>query len=193
MLLTKPSILSVFQLFTQATSATVIQKPRYLLASVLLWGVFVCLKLLDDYDGIMSWISAPFVATLLLAISLPITLVLGLSRKIPWIARMWYSGRMPATFVLTASILILVFGHSLAMQESYIYTNSLGDAVTATRLRCLRSFWRRSQCSTGLSEGNYTRLMNASTDPTRRNKMLVATARSCLSCQRSLALAVATA
>lgn len=111
-----------------------IQKPRYILTSVLLWGVFFCLKLFDDYDGIMSWIGAPIVATVLLAISLPVTLILGMSRRIPWFARMWYSGRTLAGCVLIASIVILVFGHALGMRESYTYTNSLGDTVTATRL-----------------------------------------------------------
>jgi len=112
----------------------VIQKPRYIFASVLLWGIFFCLKLFDDYDGIMSWIGAPIVATVLLAITLPLTLLLGLSRKIPWFARMWYSGRTLAGCVLIASIAVLVFGHSLGMRETYTYTNSLGDTVTATRL-----------------------------------------------------------
>lgn len=120
--------------FAQSTSATVIQKPRYLLASMLLWGFFFCLKLFDDYDGIMSWIGAPIVATFLLAISLPITLVLGLSRRIPCFARMWYSGRALPTSVLITSIGVLVFGQSLGMQEAYTYTNSLEDTVTATRL-----------------------------------------------------------
>lgn len=101
---------------------------------MLLWGVFFCMKLFDDYDGIMSWIGAPFVATFLLAISLPVTLVLGLTRRIPCFARMWYSGRALATSVLIASIVVLVFGHPLGMRESYTYTNSLGDTVTATRL-----------------------------------------------------------
>jgi hypothetical protein len=118
----------------QPPAPLVIQKPRYLLASVLLWGVFFCLMLFDDYDGIMSWIGAPFVATVLLAISLSITLVLGLSRRIPWFARIWYSGRALAACVLISSILVLVFGHSLGMREAYTYTNSLGDTVTATRL-----------------------------------------------------------
>jgi hypothetical protein len=121
-------------MFAQPTAPLVIQKPRYLLASVLLWGVFFCMKLFDDYDGIMSWIGAPLVATVLLAISLPVTLVLGLSRRIPWFARMWYSGRGLAGCVLIASIVILVFGRSLGMRESYTYTNSLGDIVTATRI-----------------------------------------------------------
>ena len=101
---------------------------------MLLWGVFVCMKLFDDYDGIMSWIGAPFVATFLLALSLSVTLVLGLTRRVPCFARMWYSGRALATSVLTASIGVLFFGHSLGMQESYTYINSLGDTVTATRL-----------------------------------------------------------
>ena len=101
---------------------------------MLLWGYFFCLKLFDDYDGIMSCIGAPFVATFLLAISLPITLVLGLIRRIPWFATMWYSGRVLATSVLITSIGVLVFGQSLGMQESYTYTNSVEDTVTATRL-----------------------------------------------------------
>jgi hypothetical protein len=111
-----------------------IQKPRYLLASILLWGVFFCLKLFDDYDGIMSWIGAPLVATFLWAISLPVVLVLGLTRRISCFARMWYSGRALATSVLIASMGILIFGHSLGMRESYTYINSLGDTITATRL-----------------------------------------------------------
>jgi hypothetical protein len=92
------------------------------------------MKLFDDYDGIMSWMGAPFVATFLLAISLPVVLVLGLTRRIPCFARTWYSGRALPTSVLLASIGILIFGHSLGMRESYTYTNSLEDTVTATRL-----------------------------------------------------------
>ena len=114
--------------------ATMIQKPRYLLASMLLWGAFFCMKLFDDYDGIMSWIGAPIVATFLWAISLPVTLVLGLTRRIPCLARVWYSGRALPMTVLMASMLVLIFGHSLGMREAYTYINSLGDTVTATRL-----------------------------------------------------------
>lgn len=110
------------------------QKPRYLLTSVLLWGTFFFMKVFDDYDGIMSWIGAPFVATIILAISLPVVLVLGLTRRIPCFARMWYSGRTLAMSVLIASIVVLIFGQYLGMRESYTYTNSLGDTVTATRL-----------------------------------------------------------
>lgn len=36
--------------------------------------------------------------------------------------------------VLIASIVVLIFGQYLGMRESYTYTNSLGDTVTATRL-----------------------------------------------------------
>lgn len=100
----------------------------------MLWSIFFCLKLFDNYDGIMSWIGAPFVATVLLAISLPIVLVLGLSRKMPWFAKIWYSGQTPAASVLIASIVVLVLGRFLGMQEPYTYTNSFGDTVTATRL-----------------------------------------------------------
>ena len=114
--------------------ATVIQKPRYLLTSTLLWGTFFFMKLFDDYDGIMSWIGAPFVATIILAISLPVVLVLGLIRRIPSFARMWYSSTVPAISILLASIVVLIFGQSLGMRESYTYTNSLEETVTATRL-----------------------------------------------------------
>ncbi|SKA85637.1 hypothetical protein SAMN02745166_01174 [Prosthecobacter debontii] len=100
----------------------------------MLWSIFFCLKLFDDYDSIMSLIGAPFVASLLLAISLPIVLVLGLCRKMPWFAKIWYSGRRPAASVLIASIVVLVFGRFLGMQEPYTYTNSVGDTVTASRL-----------------------------------------------------------
>lgn len=101
---------------------------------MLLWGTFFFMKLFDDYDGIMSWIGAPFVATIILAISLPVVLVLGLTRRIPCFSRLWYSGRVPAMSVLIASIVVLIFGQSLGMRESYTYTNSLGDTVTSTRL-----------------------------------------------------------
>ena len=97
------------------------------------------MKLFDDYDGFMSWIGAPFVATLLWAISLPVTIDLGQARRIPRFANMWYSGRALAASVLIASIGVLVFGQSLGMREPYIYTNSLGDTVTATRLHSFAS------------------------------------------------------
>ena len=139
-----------------------IQKPRYLLASVMLWSIFFCLKLFDDYDGIMSLIGAPFVATLLLAISLPIVLVLGLCRKMPWFAKIWYSGRRPAASVLIASSWSSFLGVSLGC-KSHTHTPTLLGTQSQPRgfiplLHCQHFFWRRSLCSTGLSEGNHTRL-----------------------------------
>jgi len=111
-----------------------IQRPRYLLASLLLWATFFFMKLYDDYDGIMSWIGAPIVATFLLAVSLPIVLVLGLVRRIRPFAAFWYSRTAIATAVLVPSLGVLIFGHSLGLREPYVYTNSLGDTVTASRL-----------------------------------------------------------
>ena len=111
-----------------------IQKPRYLLASVLMWVVFFFIKLYDDYDGIMSLIGAPIVATFLLAVSLPIVLILGLVRRMRSFGAFWYSGTATAKITLVASLVMLIFGHSLGIQEAYTYTNSLGDRVTASRL-----------------------------------------------------------
>ncbi len=99
-----------------------------------MWVVFFFMKLYDDYDGILSLIGAPIVATFLLAVSLPIVLILGLVRKIHPFAAFWYSGTATATIALVASLGVLIFGHSLGIREAYTYTNSLGDTITASRL-----------------------------------------------------------
>jgi hypothetical protein len=111
-----------------------IQRPRYLIATILMWVALFVMKLYDDYDGIMSWIGAPIVATFLLAVSLPILLVLGLVRRVRTFASFWYSGTANATIVLVASLIVLIFGHALGIREAYTYTNSLGDTITASRL-----------------------------------------------------------
>jgi hypothetical protein len=92
------------------------------------------MKLYDDYDGIMSWIGAPVVATFLLAITLPAVLFIGLARRIRPFARVWYSSPTLAASVLLVSVGLLIFGHSLGIRESYTYTNSLEETVTSTRL-----------------------------------------------------------
>lgn len=92
------------------------------------------MKLFDDYDGIMSWIGAPIVATFLLVISLPIVLILGLVRRNHTFASSWYSDTTKARTALVVSLVILIFGHAVGIREAYTYTNSLGDIVTASRL-----------------------------------------------------------
>jgi hypothetical protein len=111
-----------------------IQRPRYLIASMLMWVAFFLMKLYDEYDGIVSWIGAPIVATPLLAISLPVVLLLGLVRRNLTFASIWYSGTAISTIALVTSLVILIFGHALGIRETYTYTNSLGDTVTASRL-----------------------------------------------------------
>ncbi len=116
-----------------------IQRPRYLIGSLLMWGAFFIMKLFDDYDGIMSWIGAPIVATFLLVISLPIVLILGLVRRNHAFATSWYSNTTTARTALVVSLVILTFGHAVGIREAYTYTNSLGDIVTASRLHSLVS------------------------------------------------------
>jgi hypothetical protein len=116
-----------------------IQRPRYLLFTLLLWVTFFFMKLVDDYDGIMSWIGAPIVATILLAITLPIVLVLGLVRRIRLFSAFWYSGTTTTKTALLVSLGVLIFGHSLGLREAYTFTNSLGDPVTASRLHSFAS------------------------------------------------------
>ena len=111
-----------------------IQRPRYLIGSMLMWGAFFIMKLFDDYDGIMSWIGAPIVASFLLVISLPIVLILGLVRRNHTFASFWYSDSTAARTALVVSLVILTFGHAVGIREAYTCTNSLGDIVTASRL-----------------------------------------------------------
>ena len=101
---------------------------------MLMWGAFIFMKLFDDYDGIMSWIGAPIVATFLLVISLPVVLILGLVRRNHAFASFWYSDTTAARTSLAVSLVILTFGHAIGIREPYTYTNSLGDIVTASRL-----------------------------------------------------------
>lgn len=101
---------------------------------MLMWVGFFIMKLYDDYDGIMSWIGAPVVATFLLLIALPIVLILGLVRRNHAFASFWYSDITTARIALMVSLIILTFGHALGIREAYTYTNSLGDVVTASRL-----------------------------------------------------------
>jgi formate hydrogenlyase subunit 3/multisubunit Na+/H+ antiporter MnhD subunit len=101
---------------------------------MLMWVAFFIMKLIDDYDGIMSWIGAPIVATFLLVISLPIVLILGLVRRNHAFASSWYSNTTIARTTLLFSLVILTFGHAAGIREAYTYTNSLGDIVNATRL-----------------------------------------------------------
>ncbi len=101
---------------------------------MLMWVAFFIMKLIDDYDGIMSWIGAPILATFLLVISLPIVLLLGLVRRNHAFASSWYSDTTTARTTLVVSLGILIFGHAVGIREAYTYTNSLGDIVTASRL-----------------------------------------------------------
>lgn len=110
------------------------QRPRYFLASLLIFVGLFFISLYDDYDGIMSWIGAPIVAIFLLAICLPIVILLGVVRRIPGFAAYWYSGTATATTVLVASLGLLIFGYTLGIRETYTYTNSFGDTLTASRL-----------------------------------------------------------
>lgn len=101
---------------------------------MLIWVFFFGMKLYDDYDGIMSWIGAPIVASFFLVISLPMLLVLGLVRRNHAFASFWYSETGIARTALVVSLMVLIFGHAVGIREAYTYTNSLGDTVTATRL-----------------------------------------------------------
>ena len=115
------------------------QRPRYLLGSTAVWVTFFMMKLFDDYDGFMSIIGAPIVATFLTAIVIPAVLIVGLIRSIPGFSSVWYSGTKIPTILLLTSLGVLAFGHSVGLQEPYTYTNSLGDKVDATRLNSLAS------------------------------------------------------
>lgn len=81
--------------------------------------IFGFMVLVNEYDGITSFIGAPIIATFLTVIAMPLALLMGLllrwSRARSW----WYASRRPAAIILILSLLVLTFGESLGFTQTY--------------------------------------------------------------------------
>ncbi|GEP46334.1 hypothetical protein [Brevifollis gellanilyticus] len=101
-------------------TALVAPRPRYLRGAAILWVIFAFLKLVDNYDGILSFIGAPFVATFMTLVAMPLALLMGLVLRWPAACSWWYSSRRPAALMLTLTMILIFFAQSLGLGERII-------------------------------------------------------------------------
>lgn len=89
------------------------------LAFVVGWIVYMIAMVLTVYDGVLSLIFQPIMATLCSGFFVALALVVGLILKIPVVSRWWRATPLWALSLMLGSVFVLCFGSWLGITQVY--------------------------------------------------------------------------
>ncbi len=92
-----------------------------LLALITGWIVYMIAMLMTVYDGFLSMIFQPIIAMICSLLTVGASLVVGFIFKIPLLGKLWKSTPVPAALMLVLSLIILCFGSSLGLSQSFVH------------------------------------------------------------------------
>lgn len=93
------------------------------------WLVYMIAMVATCYEGIMSLIFQPFMAAIVSAVCVGVSLLFGQLFRIPTLDRLWRSSRLIAIGLALSCIFLMVCGSSIGLTQTFIDQETGGTFV----------------------------------------------------------------
>ncbi|MBN9690887.1 MAG: hypothetical protein J0M24_11665 [Verrucomicrobia bacterium] len=92
-----------------------------LIALAVGWIVYMIAMVMTVYDGLLSMIFQPIIAVICSSLTVGMSLLVGLLFKVPVLGRWWRVTPIPVGLLVVASLVILCFGASLGLRQTFTH------------------------------------------------------------------------